>query len=273
MNPHARTHLAAILLLVLTAALPATPLPVDPKQAIAWGKPQDDVRIGLASDDREVLVRLESQESETASDDQEIKVTLWYENAGKDVCPLVLADRFRCPFGFVAIQNGRTFDVPCHLPDAKAVLEPNTVQLRPGELHCEEAVLRFEGADGKDGFGFVRLPRPTEGQPVTLTARRVGKEGNGPPFPSGPITVVLATKPADEIDQFKAYLGKNHKGAKWQTGPARVDSEATRTAFPGQRFYYVASSPPLPPGGAVNPEVVERFGRSRRNTATGITSP
>lgn len=65
-------------------------------------------------------------------------------------------------------------------------------------------------------------------------------------------------RPADEVDQFKAYLAKNHKGAKWQTGPARIDGEAIRTAFPGQRFYYVASSPPLPPG-AFNPEVFEAF--------------
>jgi RNA polymerase sigma factor (sigma-70 family) len=59
-------------------------------------------------------------------------------------------------------------------------------------------------------------------------------------------------RPVDEIDQFKAYLAKNHKDAKWQTGPARIDSEVIRTAFPGQRFYYVASNPPLPPGNYIS---------------------
>ena len=37
-------------------------------------------------------------------------------------------------------------------------------------------------------------------------------------------------------------------GKKWQTGPEFMDSEEIRKAFGKQRFYYVFSSPPMPPG-------------------------
>lgn len=69
-----------------------------------------------------------------------------------------------------------------------------------------------------------------------------------------------AATPADELEQFKAYLAKNHKGAKWQTGPARIENPALSTAYPGLRFYYVASSPPLPPGAPL-PELLEAYRR------------
>ncbi len=51
-----------------------------------------------------------------------------------------------------------------------------------------------------------------------------------------------------DLAKFQSYLEENKPGKKWQTGPARMDSEEIRTAFGKARFYYVFSSPPLPPG-------------------------
>jgi hypothetical protein len=65
----------------------------------------------------------------------------------------------------------------------------------------------------------------------------------------------------DDLATFKQYLEKNHKGKKWQTGPARLDSKEIQKAYPDQRFYYVFSSPPLPPGAAL-PELIERHRRA-----------
>ncbi len=63
--------------------------------------------------------------------------------------------------------------------------------------------------------------------------------------------------PKDSLAAFKEYLEKNHKGKKWQVGPARIDSKELQKAYPDLRFYYVHSSPPLPPG-AFLPELIER---------------
>jgi hypothetical protein len=62
----------------------------------------------------------------------------------------------------------------------------------------------------------------------------------------------------DDLATFKQYLEKNHKGKKWQTGPARMDSKEIQKAYPDLRFYYVFSSPPLPPGAPL-PELIERY--------------
>src|SRR5215510_1000670 len=51
-----------------------------------------------------------------------------------------------------------------------------------------------------------------------------------------------------DFAKFQSYLEENKPGKKWQTGPARMDSEEIRKAFGNARFYYVFSSPPLPPG-------------------------
>src|SRR5215510_10570889 len=51
-----------------------------------------------------------------------------------------------------------------------------------------------------------------------------------------------------DLAKFQSYLEENKPGKKWQTGPARMDSEEIRKAFGKARFYYVFSSPPLPPG-------------------------
>ena len=65
----------------------------------------------------------------------------------------------------------------------------------------------------------------------------------------------------DGLAAFKQYLEKNHKGKKWQTGPAQLDSKELQQAYPDQRFYYVYSAPPLPPGAPL-PELIERHRRA-----------
>jgi hypothetical protein len=51
-----------------------------------------------------------------------------------------------------------------------------------------------------------------------------------------------------DLTKFRNYLEEVKPGKKWQTGPARMDSEEIRKAFGQLRFYYVFSSPPMPPG-------------------------
>jgi len=59
-----------------------------------------------------------------------------------------------------------------------------------------------------------------------------------------------------DFAKFQSYLEENKPGKKWQTGPARMDSEEIRKAFGNARFYYVFSSPPLPPGAPL-PELID----------------
>jgi hypothetical protein len=59
-----------------------------------------------------------------------------------------------------------------------------------------------------------------------------------------------------DFAKFQSYLEENEPGKKWQTGPARMDSEEIRKAFGKARFYYVFSRPPLPPGAPL-PELIE----------------
>jgi len=63
-----------------------------------------------------------------------------------------------------------------------------------------------------------------------------------------------------DFAKFQSYLEENKPGKKWQTGPARMDSEEIRTAFGKARFYYVFSSPPPPPGAPL-PELLEEHQR------------
>jgi hypothetical protein len=51
-----------------------------------------------------------------------------------------------------------------------------------------------------------------------------------------------------DLAAFQSYLEKNYAGKKRQVGPARIDGEAVQAAYAQRRFYYVFSSPPLPPG-------------------------
>jgi hypothetical protein len=50
------------------------------------------------------------------------------------------------------------------------------------------------------------------------------------------------------LDAFRAYLKKQYSDKKWQTGPSRLDSKAIQSAYGTQRFYFVFSRPPFPPG-------------------------
>jgi hypothetical protein len=63
-----------------------------------------------------------------------------------------------------------------------------------------------------------------------------------------------------DLTKFQSYLEVNKPGKKWQTGPARIDSEEIRKAYGKLRFYYVYSSPPLPPGAPL-PELLEEYER------------
>jgi hypothetical protein len=78
------------------------------------------------------------------------------------------------------------------------------------------------------------------------------------------VSLAAADKKADakqtkaDVTAFKAYLAKNHPKKKWQTGPSRLDSAEIRKAYGQRRFYFVFSSPPLPPG-AANPEILRRY--------------
>src|SRR5262249_2054553 len=65
----------------------------------------------------------------------------------------------------------------------------------------------------------------------------------------------------DDVAAFKQYLEKNYKGKTGGTGPAKLDSKEIQKAYPGLRFVYVYSSPPLPPGAAL-PELIERHRRA-----------
>jgi len=51
-----------------------------------------------------------------------------------------------------------------------------------------------------------------------------------------------------DLAKFRNYMEEFKPGKKWQTGPALMESEEIRKAFENQRFYYVFSSPPMPPG-------------------------
>lgn len=64
-----------------------------------------------------------------------------------------------------------------------------------------------------------------------------------------PALLLCGTPAGDEgLDLFRTYLKKTFPDKKWQQGPSLLDSPALRTAYPGQRFYFVYSTPPLPPG-------------------------
>ena len=72
----------------------------------------------------------------------------------------------------------------------------------------------------------------------------------------------LAARAADDdgLNAFQAYLKDHYADQKWQTGPDRLDAPAVRAAYGKQRFYYVFSAPPLPPGANI-PSLQEAFRR------------
>ena len=57
-----------------------------------------------------------------------------------------------------------------------------------------------------------------------------------------------AGRTKEGLAAFRKYLGQKHPSKKWQTGPSRLDAPAVRAAYGTQRFYFVFSRPPLPPG-------------------------
>src|SRR5262249_32163565 len=81
----------------------------------------------------------------------------------------------------------------------------------------------------------------------------------------GIATCSAGKNPQDEqttadLKIFQSYLEENKPGKKWQTGPARMDSEEIRKAYEKLRFYYVFSSPPLPPGAPL-PDLLAEYER------------
>jgi hypothetical protein len=61
-----------------------------------------------------------------------------------------------------------------------------------------------------------------------------------------------------ELTNFRNYLEEVKPGKTWQSGPAPLDSAEIRKAYGNLRFYYVYSSPPLPPGAPLQ-ELLEEF--------------
>jgi hypothetical protein len=51
-----------------------------------------------------------------------------------------------------------------------------------------------------------------------------------------------------DLTKFRNYMEEFKPGKKWQTGPSLMESEEISKAYGNARFYYVYSSPPLPPG-------------------------
>lgn len=58
-----------------------------------------------------------------------------------------------------------------------------------------------------------------------------------------------AARTKEGLEAFQSFLKKTYPEKKWQQGPSRLDSPALKAAYPGQRLYFVYSTPPLPPGG------------------------
>ena len=65
-----------------------------------------------------------------------------------------------------------------------------------------------------------------------------------------------------DLTRFRNYLEEIKPGKKWQTGPALMDSAEIRKAYEKQRFYYVFSSPPTPPGAPLD-ELLEEYEKQK----------
>jgi hypothetical protein len=80
-----------------------------------------------------------------------------------------------------------------------------------------------------------------------------------------PLGLTVAARAADDeatrtLEAFQAYLKKQYPDKKWQVGPTRLDCPPVRAAYGQQRFYYVFSAPPLPPGANL-PSLQEAYRR------------
>lgn len=92
------------------------------------------------------------------------------------------------------------------------------------------------------------------------------------------LTLLAADKEADDkqtkedLTAFKEFLKKTHDGKKWQSGPLRIDSDEIRKAYPKQRFYFVHSSPPLPPGAPIALEAYQKRMEEFRRDFISVTA-
>ena len=66
-----------------------------------------------------------------------------------------------------------------------------------------------------------------------------------------------------DFTKVRNYIEEIEPGKKWQTGPALMDSAEIRKAFGKQRFYYVFSSPPMPPGAPLQ-ELLDEYERKKK---------
>jgi hypothetical protein len=152
--------LAWMVFLALGAPLPATPVeiaPAEDRDAIAWGKPRDDVRIGLASEDREVLAMATS-----------VNVTLWYENLGTEKRRvLTFQGGNRCPVLFSASQGEHQLYIDFDYGRRTTLTPLRYVTLEPGKRFHEQINVPFES---KIAGNFANVPRPDAKQTVALTA-------------------------------------------------------------------------------------------------------
>ena len=65
-------------------------------------------------------------------------------------------------------------------------------------------------------------------------------------------------KTMEDLTKFRNYIEEIKPGKKWQAGPALMDSEEIRKAYEKLRFYYVFSSPPMPPGAPLQ-ELIDEY--------------
>jgi uncharacterized repeat protein (TIGR03806 family) len=124
------------------------------------------------------------------------------------------------------------------------------------------------------GIKDAKLIAPGDPQRSVLL-ERMKRHGNGrmPPLSVSltdePAAQLIAAwikqvKPEDatpvkkDLKAFHDYLDKSYPKKKWQVRPTQLDSAGLREAYPNRRFYYVFSSPPLPPG-AANKELIEAY--------------
>jgi hypothetical protein len=77
-----------------------------------------------------------------------------------------------------------------------------------------------------------------------------------------------AARTQEGRDAFRAYLQREYPAKKGQAGPSRLDCPAVRAAYPGQRFYFVYSGPPLPPGAYSRASRTRTAARSRTSART-----
>jgi uncharacterized protein (TIGR03067 family) len=134
---------------------PPTTLRNETNEAIAWGEPKDGVRIGLAPTRVEV-----------PGDARNVAVTLWYHSVAKEERKVqIFQDGNVSPVMFAAGSGDKV--MVDFIMDRLAQSLPQFVTLKPGQRFSEVIRIPFQG---QPGVGFINLPRPQAGQPVTLRA-------------------------------------------------------------------------------------------------------